>query len=252
MWTVSTQWDDAGEPVFDLRTWTAGAAREIADRFGIPSPGPMFRKHTGLVLELNRRFRNNWTVRSNLAFNDTRGNVDSRTNNDVAYDGLGGLEVGTLANDLTTRFRGGPLTLAANRRIILNVVGIKRWQIGKHSVNAGGYLNYREGQFWGREANVFMLHPVSLESLRVRSRLEPSDTNQLPDPTILNLNALNLNASWVFPIKGAFEGQLGVEVWNATNEDAQTNVNPLNGRARSAITSYVIPREYRVNVGIRF
>ena len=158
-------------------------------------------------------------MRANLAFNDTKGNVDNRTNNDVTYDGLGGLEVGTLVNDLTSRFRDGRIALASNRAIVLNLVGIKRWQIGNHSVNTGAYLSYREGQPWGFQANANMFNPESLETLRVRTLLEPADTSQLPDPTVLNLNA-----SWVFPIKGSFEGQLGVEVWNATNEDAQTNV----------------------------
>ncbi len=247
VWTVSTQWDDAGEPIFDLRTWDSGGAQQIADRWGVPSPGRMFREHKGLVLELNRRMRDNWTVRANIAFNDTKGNVDNRTNRDVTFDGLGGLEVGTLVSDLTSRFRDGRVALASNRAIVFNLVGIKRWQIGNHSLNTGAYLSYREGQPWGLQANANMFNPESLETLRVRTLLESADTNQLPDPTVLNLNA-----SWVFPIKGSFEGQLGVEVWNATNEDAQTNVNALNGNPRSAITSYVIPREYRVNVGIRF
>ena len=247
VWSVSTQWDAAGQPVFDLRTWTAGEAQRVADGLGVPSPGPLFREHTGLVLELNRRMRNNWAVRSNLAWNDTRGNVSSRVNRDATFDGLGGLEVGTGVPDLTSRFTGGRIAGGGNAEYILNLVGIKRWEIGKHSLNAGAYFNWTAGQFWGRTAAATIFHPVSLETLQVTTLLEPSDSHQLPD-----LQVLNLNLSWTFPIKGALEGQLGAELSNALNEDTQIGINTRTGLPTNGISSFVLPRELRLNAAIRF
>ena len=245
MWWASTQFDADGQIVFDLRNWNAGEAASAS--LGAPSPGRGFREHTGLVLQLSRAFRNNWTVHTNLTLNDTAGNVQSTSNNDVTFDGLGGIEVGTGATDATSRFTRGRLNIFNNRAHILNIIGIKRWQIGKHALNTGVYFNWLAGRYWGFSAITTIFHPQSLEELRVSTLLEPRDASQLPDN-----KTLNLNLSWVFPIRGVLEGQLGFEVANATNEDVQTGVNSRTGLPVNVVGAFQRPREFRLNAGFRF
>ena len=63
---------------------------------------------------------------------------------------------------------------------------------------------------------------------------------------------LGVAAGWDFPIRGGFTGKLGFEVANATNEQDQVSVNLANGRASSSAGGYLIPREFRLKLGITF
>ena len=143
---VSQQFNAAGVIVRDVRNWDDA-----------------FREYEGVVFELNRAFRDNWTLRTNYTWGETEGNHFG--NNEVAlfqdslFEGLGGLEVCTAASyvgcragstDATIRNREGIGN--TGREHILNIVGLKVFPIGEHSIGLGGYFGFRSGERWGLRA----------------------------------------------------------------------------------------------------
>ena len=144
-----------------------------------------FREYEGVVLELNRAFRDNWTLRSNYTWGETNGNHFG--NNEVAlfkdslFEGLGGLEVCTATSyvgctpgdtDATIRNREGVGN--TGREHILNIVGLKVFPIGEHSIGLGGYFGFRAGERWGLRAPATVRHPVSAAR---PSRRRPTSSN---------------------------------------------------------------------------
>ena len=92
-----------------------------------------------------------------------------------------------------------------------------------------------------------MLHPVSGARINTWAYGEPRAAQQLP-----NTITLGVAAAWDFPIRGAFAGKIGFEVANVTDEQDQVSVNLANGRARSSAGGYLVPREFRLKLGITF
>ena len=143
---VTSQFNAAGVVVPDVRNWDDA-----------------FREYEGVVLELNRAFRDNWTLRTNYTWGETTGNHFG--NNEVAlfqdtlFEGLGGIEVCTATSyvgcipgstDATIRNREGVGN--TGREHILNIVGLKVFPIGEHSIGLGGYFGFRAGERWGLRA----------------------------------------------------------------------------------------------------
>ena len=142
-----------------------------------------FREYQGLVLELNRAFRDGWTVRTNYTYSDGNGNTfgtgDGTTDADTLFDLLGGVEVCSATSypgcvngttDATSRNREGSGN--TEREHNLNLVGLKVFSLGSHDLGLGGYFGFRSGEPWGLRATTSLRHPVSgqLKTRRSTSR----------------------------------------------------------------------------------
>jgi hypothetical protein len=215
-----------------------------------------FREYEGVVLELNRAFRDNWTLRTNYAWGETTGNHFG--NNEVAlfqdtlFEGLGGLEcVGNPCipngrTDTTTRNREGVGN--TGREHILNIVGLKVFPIGEHSIGLGGYFGFRAGERWGLRAPATLRHPsIANQTISTTTYTEPRGSQQLEDTM-----TLNLSGHWEFPIAGQFSGRLGAEVVNVTNEQELIGINFNNGQPVAGKLAFQSPREYRFQIGVTF
>ena len=238
---ITSQYNAAGVPVTDIRNWDDA-----------------FRDYEGVLLELNRSFRDNWTIRSNYTWGETTGNHFG--NNDVAlfndslFEGLGGVEVCTATSyagctpgdtNATTINREG--VGHTGREHILNIVGLKVFPIGEHSIGLGGYFGFRAGERWGLRQPATLRHPVSGQTIQTTTYVEQRGAQQLEDTM-----TLNLSGHWEFPIAGQFSGRLGAEVVNVTNEQELTGINFNNGLPVAGKLAYQSPREYRFQVGVTF
>ena len=211
------------------------------------------------MLELNRAFRENWTLRTNYTWGETEGNHFG--NNEVAlfqdslFEGLGGLEVCTATSyvgcrpgstDATIRNREGVGN--TGREHILNIVGLKVFPIGEHSIGLGGYFGFRSGERWGLRAPASVRSPVSGgQTIQTTTYVEQRGAQQLEDTM-----TLNLSGHWEFPIAGQFSGRLGAEVVNVTDEQELVGMNFNTGQPDSGKLAFQSPREYRFQVGVTF
>ena len=235
------QFDAAGAVGDDIRNW--------------PDAG---REYQAISFELNRAFRNGWTLRTNYTFGNTEGNVRNRNDIDTFNEGLGGIETGSPAG----RCGGGTTACGAtdatsnsnyfgklqeHRDAIVNVVGLKRLTFGKQDIVLGGFFRWHSGTPWGFRPTTGVRHPVSGQVITTSTQVEPIDANTLEE-----IMTLNVNAMWEFPLAGKFRGQLGFEVANVTDEQEQTRVNSANGRPQPTLSAYQTPREFRLKVGFQF
>jgi hypothetical protein len=224
-WAAQDQFDDA-----------AGVYRLVWNIPGVK------REYTGLTLELNRRFRDGWVVRSNYTWSRLEGNAD------------GTFKEGYAAVDPET---GVPITainrwgrMENDRTHVLNVSGSRTFPVGKHSFQVGGFYRFITGRPWNLQENVTLdLDPADDTSPTITSRyfIEQQGARRLPDN-----HTLNLNATWRFPIAGPVEGSLRVEAANVTDEQEQLRVNELSGEPTLVRSSWQKPREFRVVVGVSF
>ena len=218
-----------------------------------------FRDYQGITLELNRRFRGGWMLRSNLKVGEGDGNVAVANSASSLFAALGGGEVCDEddawieecrpfqgSTDASSRFRTGRLFNDIDR---LNILGMKRFQFGgKQALTLGGFLAITSGRYWGLTRSTSVEHPDTGFEIDFATRYEERDGNQLPDHYTLNLSAM-----YSFPIKGPVEGELGFEASNITEQDEVLLVNSLEGvSAASSVNSWQQPREFRLKVGIRF
>ena len=247
IWDTSIQFDAAGNRVFALANWTQAEVDRLSAMHGVPSRLGLTREHEGIILELNRNFRNNWTLRANLYVGEASGTEDFED----AIEAIGGLGSDG-SSDVNSRNRGNrPIGNNSEFPEIFNVLAAKRWPIGEHTLTTGAHYRTRTGRLWERQRNVFVTHPLSGQRERVVEFLDPQASRQLDTAT-----ELNLNASWIFPpINGKYEIKVGAELANALNDDAQLFVNPVSGRPTGrggGDIAYQRPSEYRFNVGLSF
>ena len=205
----------------------------------------LYRKYQGLLLAANRYFREGWSLRTDLTVGKFEGNEDDLNAQANEFEGLGGVQRGTGVLNPTTRNLDGRLN--TDREYVAHVIGVKRWDIGKQSVVASAVVNAQAGRRWGLRPSTAVLHPVSGARINTWAYVEPRDAQQLP-----NTITLGVAAAWDFPIRGAFAGKIGFEVANVTDEQDQVSVNLANGRARSSAGGYLVPREFRLKLGITF
>ncbi len=231
IFSASLQYDEAGAVVRDLRNWPNNT-----------------REHTGLVLAANRAFRNNWSVQANVSFLDTPGTIESANDNDDHNEGFGGCTLpggAGLCNITSTSLWDG--ALGVDRDYLINLVGMKRWAFGKHDVMTSAFFHYSSGEAWGLWPSDNVFHPVSGQRIRTTGPTEARDANSLED-----YFTLNLNATYQFPIGGKFQGIIGAEASNITDESDQTRVNIRNGNPNNTVDAFTLPREFRLKLGLRF
>jgi hypothetical protein len=228
----TTQYNAQGRPVADVRNWDQG-----------------FREYQGGVLEVNRSFRNNWTIRSNYAYSEGNGNNfgngDGTTDEDDFLEALGGVEVGTGRTNATIVNREGRGN--ADREHVLNVVAMKIFTFGQHHVHLGGYFGFRSGERWGLRRQIQVRHPVSTLPITTTTYVQERDAEQLEDTFTVNGTAY-----WLFPIAGTFQGKVGVEVVNLTDEQEVIGINLATGQPDPGKVAIQAPREYRFQLGVTF
>ena len=213
-----------------------------------------FREYEALSFELNRRFRNGWAIRSNLTIGEATGNAANANSNNNLFEGLGGIELPNQAvqdagippggTDVTTRFRDGRMGHDIDR---LNIVGMKRLDFGKHAVTLGGFFATTTGRYFGTSASTTVAHPVTGLEIDTVTFTAPRDGQQLED-----IFTLDLSAMWSFPIRGEWEGQLGFEVANVTDEQKVLEIDTNTLQPINSLAAWQLPREFRVKVGFRF
>ena len=168
---ASLQFDAEGQVFRDLRNWPNNV-----------------REYEGLSFQVNRAFRNNWSLQSNLSISNTDGTIQSSSDNDNHNEGFGGIEVGTgILNTTSSPFWDGPLTW--DREIMVNIVGIKRWVFGNHDLMTSAFLKYTAGEPWALHPSTRVAHPVSGQTISTTTFREPRGSQQLEDFWMLNLNA---------------------------------------------------------------
>ena len=225
---VTDQFDGAGSVVTDVRNWEGGD-----------------RDYRALMLEANRAFRGGWAVRTNYTLGKAEANVDITANLDDLFEALGGVEVGTARTDATIVNREGRTSF--DRQHVLNLLGLKRWELGAHDVSLGAYYFFRSGERWGLRPNTTVAHPVSGQRISTTTYREPRDAQQLED--IFNVN---LSVDWTFPIAGQVRGRFGAEAANLTDEQEIVVVNITNGEPSPGVVAYQVPRELRLKIGVSF
>ena len=234
MYWGNEQFDENGIPFNAIRNYDEGK-----------------REYQGLQFEFNRRYRGNWTLRSNYTLSKAEGNAAGNiTNNDTTdadtfLEGRGGVDVVTGRTDSTAVNRFGPTS--SDRTHNLNVMALKHWELGRHRLSIGLTGWFRSGRPWTRVGRATVAHPVSGQRILTETYRAPRGSNELED----TMN-VHLTASWDFPLGGRVEGQLRAELANATDEQEQIIVNPFNARPFPGRVSYQVPRELRVVVGISF
>jgi len=229
VFSASLQFDAAGEVVRDLRNWSNND-----------------REYEGLSFQVNRAFRNGWSLNTNYTLSSTDGAIESFNDNDNHNEGFGGID--TVTGELNPT--SGPLWfggLTVDREHLLNVVAMKRISFGKQDVLVSGFLHYAAGEPWGLHPATTVAHPVSGETIVTSKFTENRSANNLPD-----FWALNLNATYQFPIAGSVQGSVGVEAANVTDEGSQTRITRSNGTPPNNVFAFQVPREFRVKVGFRF
>ncbi len=203
-----------------------------------------FREYEAVSVELNRRFRGGWAFRSNWTIGDATGNAANASSNNNLFEGLGGIEVGTGATDATTRFRTGRMRHDIDR---MNVVGMKRLEFGKHALTLGGFFATTTGRYFGPSEPTTVAHPVTGVEIDTVTFTAPVDSQQLED-----IFTLDLSAMWSFPIRGEWEGELGLEVANVTNEQKVLQVDTRTLEPLNSLAAWQLPREFRLKAGFRF
>ena len=203
-----------------------------------------FREYQGLTFELNRRFRNNWSLNTNLTIGDAKGNTESVNTNSNLFEGLGGIELGTGATDATSRYQAGRMGHDIDR---LNIVAVRIFELGNHRLSLGGFFSGSSGRYFGPTLATTVAHPTTGVEIDTVTRLAPRDGMQLDD-----IYTLNGSVVWFFPIRGSIKGQLGFEAANLTDEQGVLFVNPRTLEPISTVTAWQLPREFRLKAGFRF
>ena len=203
-----------------------------------------FREYRALSLELNRRFAGGWSLQSNLTVGELEGNTEVTATDETLLEGLGGIDAATGAADVTSANRDGRLFTDVDR---LNVIATKRFTFGSQSVTFGGFFFYATGAYVGQRANTNVVHPQTGVAIPTVTFLEPRDARQLED--VMTLSGA---VTWHFPVRDQVRGQLGFEIANITDEQEVVFVSPLDLRPSGGVAAYQLPREFRLEAGIRF
>jgi hypothetical protein len=202
-----------------------------------------------VTFEVQRRFKNNWFLNAAYTLSDTSGNCFSVSNNSCFLD-MGALR------DAVDPMTGTPYSLINRDGKMLNhiphifkVRGNYLFDVGKgHSINLGGNARYTSGRRWNTAT--FNLSAVPGQIIYVF-------TEEMGARSLDNFFAVDLNASWQFPIAGGLEGSLRLEIANATNEQVQRDVAVpaiITGITELGLTTQEVqnPRSYRAMASIRF
>lgn len=248
-WQISRDWVfKSNAVVHETTDIFFGNDQFTADGLGIVRvvrnwPGA-FREYEALSVELNRRFRGGWAFRSNLTIGEATGNTANANTNSNLFEGLGGIEVGTGATDVTSRFQNGRLGHDIDR---LNIVAMKRLDLGEHAVTLGGFFAASTGRYFGPTTATTVAHPVTGLEIDTVTFTAPRDGQQLDD-----IYTLDLSAMWTFPIRGRVEGTLGFEAANVTDEQKVLQVDTNTLAPINSLAAWQLPREFRLKAGFRF
>jgi hypothetical protein len=254
-----------------------GGSRELGEQI-LANFEDGYREYQGLQLQMNRRFRNNWSWYNNVTFADSEGNTQgdsffSNTNDEygrnldtfvspaliapcqtsnaastVAVD-CNALVADHFGEPLSTVFNGGPL--AVDRDFIFKSYGFKSFPIGKHAINIGGFFNWAAGAVWSRATTVTPPSAGSasgtLENFDpLNVNLEPENRRRLDDYWWVNTSV-----AWLFPLGSNVNGQLRLESTNVTNEQDLIAVG-ATGFPRNSRREFQRPTQHRFVFNVSF
>ncbi|MCY3932691.1 MAG: hypothetical protein OXH70_13355 [Acidobacteria bacterium] len=128
----------------------------------------------------------------------------------------------------------------------MNIVGMKRLDFGKHALTLGGFLATTTGRYFGPSEATTVAHPVTGVEIDTVTFTAPVDSRQLDD-----IFTLDLSAMWSFPMPGEWEGQVGFEVANVTDEQEVLEVDTRTLLPINSLAAWQLPRELRLKVGFR-
>jgi hypothetical protein len=254
-----------------------GGSVELAERI-LANFEDGYREYQGAQLQLNRRFRNNWSWYNNVTFADSEGNTqgDSFFNNTndeygrnldvfvteatVTACNTNNLSAAVPADcnamrdhigePISTVFNGGPL--AVDRDFIFKSYGFKSFPIGKHAINIGGFFNYAAGEVWSRTGTVTAPFAGSSTGLTeafndpLGINFEPENSRRLDDYWWINTSV-----AWLFPLGSTVKGQLRLESTNITDEQDMISVEGT-GFPRNSRREFQRPTQHRFVFNVSF
>ena len=196
-------------------------------------------------LEVQRRFKDNWTIAANYTWSDTKGNCDD-TDAFACQDPYGEMR------DFVDEESGLPLTVVnrygkanQDRTHVFKIRGAYRVGLGTHhSLNFGGLYFLVSGAPWE------LVESVDAGGYDITHYLEPAGSRRLASQ-----QQLNLNIDWDFDIGKSLDGQLRLEVINVLNEQEQIGVATNQRYTGEPTLSTAIlqrPRSVRLIAGIKF
>ena len=232
-----------------------------------------------LQLQINRRFRNNWSWYNNVTFADSEGNTqgDSFFNNTndeygrnldtFVTDG----HVASLQHQQLPVPRSPPTAMRCattsasrcrrsstagrspvDRDFIFKSYGFKSFPIGRHAINVGGFFNYASGEVWSRTRQrhaALRRQRVGLDrGLRrpIGVNFEPENTRRLDDYWWVNTSV-----AWLFPLGSKVNGQLRLESTNVTDEQDLISVGGT-GFPRNSRREFQRPTQHRFVFNVSF
>ena len=217
-------------------------------------------------MQLNRRFRDNWALYSNVTFSEasgsSHGDVFNNTNDTYGEN----LEQVLRPVDITncqarqayrtvpvdcvaalTPFLGQPLSTinregkaGFDRPVIFKSTGWKVFPIAqKQRFTLGGHVTWQSGTNWERSEGLGGVNPTGEPiEIDVTVPLEPEGSRHI-DPHWW----LNLSGAYGFPVWKRMTGELRLEVQNATDQQDQIGVTS-RGEARALRRAFQRPRRF--------
>jgi hypothetical protein len=256
----------------DLFVADGRGTREEAER-ALASLEDARREYQGLQIELNRRFRNNWSLFTNITFARTEGNHfggSAFNNTDDDFGELLHLHVSELDIaecvrrnnetrhpstqvdcDALSQQIGLPLSTTnrygdANRErpVIFKAYGNKMWEIGEHSFTLGGLFTYESGVTWS-----FSQPGREIAGNFGNTALDSTATLFVEERGIRDIGGhawTNLSGAWGFPVGGKVRGVLRLEVTNVSDRQDLIGVSSSDGRPSQSKRSWSQPRKMRL------
>ena len=239
------------------------------------------REYRAIQVELNRRFRNNWALFTNVTFGNTEGNHfggSSFNNTDDDYGELLHLQVSqndvNLCNlrNATTRAADAQVDCAAlaqliglpfsttnrdgdanrERPIIFKAYGNKLWEFGQHTFTVGGLLTYESGVTWsatqpGQETAASNAAGNTAQDSTATLYVEQRGIRETGGHAWTNLST-----AWGFPLGGRIRGEVRMEVTNVSDRQDLVGVSATDGRPSQSKRSWSQPRKMRLLATFRF
>lgn len=197
------------------------------------------REYTGLQLEFERRFQDNWQIAGNLVFGEAEGNFFSESDSTFG-DFASTTNLGRLN-------RTGPAPYNVDTE--LKLWGRYLWDVGYGNVlTFGGNFNWETGGNWARTRIVQAPLPDGSDSTEtITEFLEARGTNTLP-----SFWGLDASVLWEFSFISRLRTSILIESFNLFNNDTQIGVDTITGEARNSRADFQAPRSWRVTAGVRF
>jgi len=263
-WAFHPDWAFKAEWLYYKQTGQYANEDQIVEIDGAPAIAQVYEndpdaynERNSLTLQVRRRFKDGWTAAASYTWSDNTGTCYS------SADARGcSLNLGRL-RELVNPETGVPWSVE-NRDgntpnglpHVFKLRGNYLFHLGHgHSINVGGLFRYQSGRKWNTVETLTVLPNEQYPTLPTATLYH--FTEPMGSRSIEDIQQLDLNASWQFPIVKQLQGSLLIEVANVTDEQGQANVGGagfLAGNPEAGLTTAMVqnPRRYRVLATVRF